>query len=114
MTVDPSYTVTIPAAIVIPDETQTVEATVSAADVVIDPGNQLEVTIGGTFSVMHVTQSGDELAGTVSPYGTVLEVPAGTATGSATLAFTVAGSPKYAGDYTGTVTFTISVVKPTP
>ena len=111
MTVDPSYTVTIPAAIVIPDETQTVEATVSAANVVIDPEKQLEVAIGETFSV---TQSGDELAGTVLPYGTVLEVPAGTATGSATLAFTVTGSPKYAGDYTGTVTFTISVVTPTP
>ncbi len=56
MTVDPSYTVTIPAAIVIPDETQTVEATVSAADVVIDPGNQLKVTIGETFSVIKQDQ----------------------------------------------------------
>lgn len=120
MTVDPSYTVTIPAAIVIPDETQTVEATVSAADVVIDPGNQLKVTIGETFSVIKQDQDlntldtldftvkiGDTV---ISTGGTVLEVPAGTATGSATLAFTVTGSPKYAGDYTGTVTFTISVV----
>jgi len=120
MTVDPSYTVTIPAEIEISYPSKTGSAGISAANVVIDPGMQLEVAIGGAFSV---ALSGDTLSFTVMKGettiltgGTVLEVPAGTVSDPVTLTFTVDAedSPIYAGDYTGTVTFTISVVTPTP
>lgn len=128
--VDPSYTVTIPATVELGGE-----AEIKAENVVLD--YQTETTIGGykyTYSDYYLTvsltgTSGTDNAFTLSNNGyeieytvknggtevavgdTVLKVdPAQADNGSVTLSFEAPSEIKYAGEYTGTVTFTISVV----
>ena len=121
--VAPMYTVTIPASVTLGND-----ATVAASGVKVAKGSQVVVKISGTseddnaFKVR--TGEGAELAYTVKN-GTkainvgdaILTVNPDSATdgsgasGSATLTFTLDDTIKYAGIYTGTVTFTVSVEK---
>ncbi len=114
--VAPTYTVTIPAKVTLGES-----VTVSAENVVVDMGKQVTVkltaTDGDNNAFTLKTQEGAVIAYTVSDdtktyavSDTVLSVdPANADRGATTLKFTAAEAAKYAGSYTGTVTFTVSV-----
>ncbi|MCD7762994.1 MAG: hypothetical protein LUI14_07310 [Lachnospiraceae bacterium] len=119
--VDPAYTVTIPASVTIGGS-----ATVSASDVVVAEGYQVNVKItatSGTDNAFTVASNGgsgsDTLEYTVKngdkEYAlndTVLSVdPADGTSGSVSLAFALADGQTalYSGTYSGTMTFTVSV-----
>ena len=112
----PVYTVTIPATMELGEQ-----ATITAENMVIEKGKQIEVSITGTSEdddsfklragekvVIEYTVKND---GTVVSVGdTVLTVnPETAAEGSVTLDFIAPSNISYAGDYTGTVTFTVAV-----
>lgn len=112
----PTYTVTIPATVELGQS-----ATITAENVVLEKGKQLEVAVTGTGeadnsfklrdneeSVLTYTIEKDSKAVLVGD--TILTVNPETASvGSATLSFIAPTSIQYAGTYTGTVTFTVSV-----
>ncbi len=115
--VTPTYTVTIPATVKLGET-----ATISAENVVVDEGQQVNVKITATseddnsFKVTNGKTS--KLDYTVTDGGsmtyklndTVLSVnPATADNGYSTLTFTAPESFTYAGTYTGNITFTISV-----
>ena len=114
-TVAPTYTVTIPESVILGST-----ATVSAENVVLAKGNQVVVKLTDTSeddnafkvkcedeALTYTVKNGDT---TVNINDTVLTVnPASSATGSTTLSFSEPENVKYAGTYTGTVTFTVSV-----
>lgn len=108
--VDQSYEISIPATVTLGN---TIE--VSANDVVIEYGKKLNVKINGEFKlnnndyeVAYSITSGDN---PISSGDVVLTIdPEKTNSGSSSLTFVKPESGfKYAGDYTGTVNFTISV-----
>lgn len=114
--VAPTYTVTIPAKVTLGES-----VTVSAENVVVAMGKQVTVkltaTDGDNNAFTLKTQEGTVIAYTVSD-GTktyavsdiVLSVdPANADRGTTALKFTAAEAAKYAGFYTGIVTFTVSV-----
>ena len=114
--VAPAYTVTIPETVTIGADGT--EKTVSAADVVVEKGQYVSVTLAenNTFTVK--TTEGAELTYTVTANGEnvaaggeILAVnPADGKTGTATVTFDIDESDiKYAGTYTGSATFTIAV-----
>lgn len=112
----PTYTVTIPATVELGET-----AEIKAENVVVEKGSQVEVKLTDTSEANNSfklkSNEGAELAYTVnngtnniSIGDTVLAVnPDDTSTGAATLIFTQSGEAEFAGDYSGTVTFTISV-----
>lgn len=116
----PTYTVTIPATAALGTT-----ATVSAENVVLEKGKQVEVTLSSTgkddnsFKVK--TAEGAELTYAVgvsdSPVGigdTVLTVnPDNADHGSVELYFTAPDSVTFAGNYSGTVNFTVAVKEAT-
>lgn len=115
--VAPTYTVTIPATV---ELGQT--ATISAENVVIEKGTQVEVSLTGTSedddTFKLKSQEGAELTYTVQNGNadvavgdTVLTVnPDDSASGETTLSFIPpTGDIQFSGEYTGTVTFTVSV-----
>lgn len=123
--VSPAYTVTIPASVTLGNS-----VTVSASGVKVAKGSQVVVKLTGTsendntFKVK--TTEGAELTYTVkkdnvdiSVGDTVLTVNPDSATdnsgasGSASLSFIAPDTVTYAGTYTGTVTFTVSVEQAT-
>jgi hypothetical protein len=94
--------------------------TVSAADVVVEYGKAVNVTLSGTSetdnSFMLRTKQGAELSYTVKKGeaavnvgDTILSVIPGSDKTSAELTFVEPASYTYAGLYEGTVTFTIAV-----
>ena len=109
-----AYTVTIPATVALGDT-----ATISAENVNLNAEEQLNVTLSGTSdaeNAFKLTTDTDSLTYTVSKGDdnvsvgdTVLSVLAGTTGGSSVLTFNEPATTPNAGDYTGTVTFTISV-----
>ena len=112
------YIVTIPATVALGNT-----ATISASNVRLSVGETLNVRLTGTSdadNAFKLTSGSNELTYTVSK-GTdnvavgdvILSVPAGTATGEQTLTFNEPATAPNAGDYTGTVTFTISVAAAT-
>lgn len=115
-TVNPSYTVTIPASVKLGEI-----ATVSASGVKINKNQNLIVRLTGTSgnnNAFTVNANGAELTYTVEKDNAdiainseVLKVNTDTSTDklSAKLSFVAPKSVTYAGDYTGTVTFTVSV-----
>ena len=114
--VNPGYTVTIPETVTIGADGT--EKTVSAADVVVEKGQYVSVTLAADNNFTVKTAEGAELAYTVTangenvaPGGEILAVnPADGKTGSATVTFDIDESAiQYAGTYTGTATFTIAV-----
>lgn len=121
-TVNPSYTVTIPANVTLGGG----NVNVAASNVVIPKGKQMVVKLTGasgannTFKV--TTAEGAELDYAVSMVGTddtktpvsigaeiLIVNPDDSASGSAQLLFSQPTSVTYAGTYTGIVTFTVSV-----
>ena len=111
-TVAPTYTVTIPATVALGET-----ATIKAENVVVPKGKQVEVTLTDANGFTVATPQGAELGytvkngeTTVNEGDTVLAVnPKSGKTGETTLTFTTPETVKFAGDYTGTVTFTIAV-----
>ena len=110
--VDPSFTVTIPATVALGET-----ATIKAENVVVAKGKQVEVALTDANGFTVATPQGAELnytvkngETTVNEGDTVLTVnPDGGKTGETTLTFTTPETAQFAGDYTGTVTFTIAV-----
>ncbi|MGN0523932.1 MAG: ubiquitin-like protein [Eubacterium sp.] len=112
----PTYTVTIPATVELGGT-----AEIKAENVVVEKGSQVEVKLTDTSeadnSFKLKSNEGAELTYTVnngtndiSVGDTVLAVnPDDTSTGAANLTFAQSGNADYAGDYSGTVTFTVSV-----
>ena len=111
-TVAPTYTVTIPATVALGET-----ATIKAENVVVAKGKQVEVALTNANGFTVATPQGAELGYTlkngetmVNEGDTVLTVnPDGGKTGETTLTFTTPETVKFAGDYTGTVAFTIAV-----
>ena len=111
-TVAPTFTVTIPASVTLGED-----ATISAENVVVPKGKQVEVSIAEANGFKATTPEGAELIYTVkngetavAEGETVLAVnPKDGKTGSTTLSFVAPETIQYAGTYTGTVTFTVAV-----
>lgn len=108
--VNPSYYVEIPSTVTLGNELE-----VKASNVVIEYGKKLNVKINGDFNlsnnnhkVAYTVTSGTT---PINSGDTVLTVnPENSNSGSSTLIFNVPTTGfKYAGDYTGTVNFTISI-----
>lgn len=115
-TVDEMYTVTIPEKVTLGNS-----VTVKAEDVRVTNGYAVNVALTGTDGsnnafelesdegavITYTVQNGNNA---VNLNDTVLTVnPASSASGEATLSFVAPTSVTYAGEYTGTVTFTVSV-----
>ena len=114
--VEPGYTVTIPPTVTI--GTSGTSAEISAADVVVEKGQYVSVTLAENNNFTVKTDEGAELTYTVTANGEniaaggeVLAVnPADGKTGTATITFDIDESAiQYAGTYTGSATFTIAV-----
>ena len=114
--VAPAYTVTIPETVTIGADGTS--ATVSAADVVVNKGQYVSVTLASDNNFTVTSGEGATLTYTVTKGGQpvaaddeILAVdPADSATGTATITFDIDESAiKYAGTYTGSATFTIAV-----
>ena len=111
-TVAPTFTVTIPATVALGED-----ATISAENVVVPKGKQVEVSIAEANGFKATTPEGAEITYTVkngedavAEGDTVLAVnPKDGKTGSTTLSFVAPETIQYAGTYTGTVTFTVAV-----
>ncbi len=110
--VDPTFTVTIPATVALGET-----ATIKAENVVVAKGKQVEVALTNANGFTVATPQGAKLGytvkngeTTVNEGDTVLTVnPDNGKTGETTLTFTTPETVKFAGDYTGSVTFTIAV-----
>ncbi len=114
--VDPTYTVTITEKVTLGDR-----GAISVSDVVVDEGKQVNVKLTDTSeadnSFQVKTDKGAALSYTITKDGsplaigdTVLSVKPGEATiVQQILAFSAPTGARYAGTYTGTVTFTVSV-----
>ena len=110
--VDPTFTVTIPSTVALGET-----ATIKAENVVVAKGMQVEVALTNANGFTVATPQGASLTYTVkngetivNEGDTVLTVnPDNGKTGETTLTFTTPETVKFAGDYTGTVTFTIAV-----
>ena len=110
--VAPTFTVTIPASVTLGED-----ATISAENVVVPKGKQVEVSIADANGFKATTPEGAEITYTVkngedavAEGETVLAVnPKDGKTGSTTLSFVAPETIQYAGIYTGTVTFTVAV-----
>ena len=114
--VNPGYTVTIPPTVTI--GTSGTSAEISAADVVVEKGQYVSVTLAADNNFTVTSGEGATLTYTVTANGKdiaaggeILAVnPADGKTGTATLTFDIDESAiKYAGTYTGSATFTIAV-----
>ena len=110
--VDPTFTVTIPATVALGET-----ATISAENVVVPKGKQVEVALTDANGFTVATPQGASLTYTVkngeaevAEGDTVLAVnPDNGKTGETTLSFVAPTEIQYAGKYEGTVTFTIAV-----
>ncbi len=110
--VAPTYTVTIPATVALGET-----ATIKAENVVVPKGKQVEVALTNANGFTVATPQGAELdytvkngETTVNEGDTVLTVnPDDGKTGETTLTFTTPETAQFAGDYTGSATFTIAV-----
>lgn len=127
--VDPTYTVTIPATVTLAkaaDGSYRQDATITAADVRLEEGKTIVVTLASDFKLttgaagaiyelpytVTVGDPGTAIAtgGTVATFTT--DTNSQTSTQTSTLHF-AAANPQYAGNYSDTVTFTISVAATT-
>jgi hypothetical protein len=110
--VEPTYTVTIPATVQLGET-----ATIEAENVVIAKGKQVEVVLTHANNFTVTTPQGAELIYTVKNGETVVNEgdivltvnPTVGNGGSTTLSFIAPEDVTFAGEYSGTVTFTISV-----
>ena len=110
--VDPTYTVTIPATVALGET-----ATIKAENVVVAKGKQVEVKLTNANDFTVTTPQGASLTYTVKNGETIVNEgdavltvnPTSGKTGQTTLKFVAPETAQFAGDYTGTVTFTIAV-----
>ena len=110
--VDPTYTITIPATVALGET-----ATIKAENVVVTKGKQVEVTLTNANDFKVTTPQGASLTYTVKNGETIVNEgekvltvnPTSGKTGETTLKFIAPETAQFAGDYTGTVTFTIAV-----
>ena len=110
--VAPTYTVTIPATVALGGT-----ATIKAENVVVPKGKQVEVALTNANGFKLATPQGAELGYTVKNGETEVNVgdtalavnPTSGKTGETTLKFVAPETAQFAGDYSGTVTFTIAV-----
>ena len=109
----PTFTVTIPATVALGET-----ATIKAENVVVAKGKQVEVTLTNANDFKVTTPQGAELSYTVTKDETAVNVgdtvltvnPDNGKTGETTLTFSnPTETAKFAGDYTGTITFTVAV-----
>ena len=114
--VNPGYTVTIPPTVTI--GTSGTSAEISAADVVVEKGQYVSVTLAENNNFTVKTAEGAELTYTVTKDGQpvaaggeILAVnPTDGKIGSASVTFDIdEAAIQYAGTYTGSATFTIAV-----
>lgn len=113
--VDPAYTVTIPETVTIGADGTS--ATVSAADVVVNKGQYVSVTLAADNNFTVKTTEGAELTYTVTANGETVAAgdeilavnPASADNGSTEITFAINDEIQYAGTYTGSATFTIAV-----
>lgn len=115
-TVDSNYTVTIPTTVTLGGT-----AKIKAENVKVKKGEYVEVKLTGTSGTNNAfilkTGEGAEITYTVEKGGNVVNVndailtvsPGENLSGDTTLTFVAPADIKYAGTYTGTVTFTVSV-----
>ena len=117
-TVQPSYTVTIPAKVTLDSTTKKSEATVKAENVTVPHGQAVKVALTNANSFKVTSQEGAELTykvtkneQAVNVNDTVLSVASNAIDkkGETALVFEITDSVVYSGEYTGTVTFTVSV-----
>ena len=115
-TVNPTYTVTIPENVTI--GTEGTEKTVSAEGVVVEKGKYVSVSLAAENNFTVTTAEGATLDYTVTANGETVDAgdeilavnPADGKNGTATVTFDIDETAiQYAGTYTGTATFTISV-----
>lgn len=117
-TVQPTYTVTIPGTVTLDSRMKSNTATVKAENVTVPHGQAVKVALTNANSFKVTSQEGAELTykvtknrQAVNVNDTVLSV-ASNATdkkGETALVFEITDSVVYSGEYTGTVTFTVSV-----
>lgn len=108
---EPTYTVTIPETVILGET-----AVIKAENVTVAKGKQVEVKLSGNEYKLKTTE-GAEIEYTITKGGTavgtsdtVLTVnPTSSDRGSVELKFEQPNTLTYAGDYTGTVTFIVSV-----
>ena len=119
-TVAPSYTVTIPTSVTLDSAAEQNKATVSATNVTVPNGKKVKVALNTNFTVEsaeHAKLTYKVMKGedTVKDKDTVLEVApdAKDKKGETTLTFLIDDDVTYSGNYTGAVTFTVSVDKAT-
>ena len=114
--VAPAYTVTIPETVTIGADGTSAE--ISAANVVVEKGQYVSVTLATDNNFTVKTTEGAELTYTVTANGETVAAggeilavnPADSATGTATITFNIDETAiQYAGTYTGSATFTIAV-----
>ena len=117
-TVQPTYTVTIPAKVTLDSTTKKSEATVKAENVTVPHGQAVKVALTNANSFKVTSQEGAELTykvtkneQAVNVNDTVLSVASNAIDkkGETALVFEITDSVVYSGEYTGTVTFTVSV-----
>lgn len=118
--VDPTYTVTIPATVTLAkaaDGSYKQDATITAADVRLEEGKTIVVTLACDFQLdtaasatykLPYTVTVDDNTTAIATDDTVATFTTNTTEQSSTLHFTAA-NPTYAGNYSDTVTFTIAV-----
>lgn len=117
-TVAPSYTVTIPASVTLDSTTKKSKATVKAENVTVPHGKAVKVALTNANGFKVKSAEGAELTykvtkggQPVTESGVVLSVASDAANkqGEAALVFEITDDIVYSGNYTGTVTFTVSV-----
>ena len=115
----PAYTVTIPATVEL-GNAASATATISAENVTLPTDKTLQVTVNGPFTATLVGKTDVTAQYTIQKDGTALESgdPVLTAQNGESpkipLTFVKPDAAPYAGSYTGTVTFTVSVGDTTP
>ena len=114
-----AYTVTIPASVEL-GNAASATATISAENVTLPTDKTLQVTVNGPFTATLVGKTDVTAQYTIQKDGTALESgdPVLTAKNGESpkipLTFVKPNTAPYAGSYTGTVTFTVSVSDTTP
>ena len=117
--VDPTYTVTIPAKVELADNGSGIYANtgiIDAQDVFLEPNQAIAVTISGDFKLENEIDSGIKVSYQAEgPLGIVGNGDIVTLFGtsdeaqSASIEFRTSEEPQYAGNYSDTVTFGISI-----
>lgn len=114
--VEPTYMVNIPATVTLGST-----STISAEDVVVTKGKQVEITLTSTSeddnSFKLKSAEGAEIEYTIKNNGSAVSLndkvlivnPDSSSTGDSTLSFVAPSGVTYAGSYTGTVTFNVAV-----